>query len=78
MTYFNYSLLLNELKRPKEALQQMAKAYTYLPENDRIVYNYALLVYQNGNSKKAKSIVAKQLKVSKSPDLVNLMNYFNR
>ncbi|MDO3694000.1 tetratricopeptide repeat protein [Wenyingzhuangia sp. chi5] len=76
LTNYDYGLLLNELGRPKEAIVQLQKAIGYLPENDRIAYNLALLYFQNKQTKNAISVLNTQLKRSaNNTDLIYLMAY---
>ena len=76
LTNYDYGLLLNELGRPKEAIIQLQKAIGYLPENDRIAYNLALLHFQNKQTKNAISVLDTQLKRNtNNTDLIYLMAY---
>lgn len=76
LTNYNYGLLLNELGRPKEAMEQLEKGLEYMPENDRIAYNLALLYFQNTQVNKATSLLDIQLKRNpNNTDLIYLMAY---
>ena len=62
-TYYSYSLLLAELNRLDEAIEQMHLAIKYMPENIRFYYNLSLLYDKVNNLKQAESIAAKGLKL---------------
>ncbi len=76
LTNFDYGLLLNELGKPEEAIIQLKKAYGFMPKNDRIVYNLALLYFKNKQVSKTISVLKKQLKTStNNTDLIYLLAY---
>lgn len=75
LTNFDYGLLLNELGKPKKAMQQLETGLQLLPNNDRIAYNLALLYFQNKQSKKAITLLKKQTKENDNTDLVYLLAY---
>lgn len=76
LTNYDYGLLLNELGRPKEAIVQLKLGLKYIPENDRIAYNLALLYFKNAQIKKATSVLNMQLKRNpNNTDLIYLMAY---
>ncbi|NJB81266.1 tetratricopeptide repeat protein [Wenyingzhuangia aestuarii] len=76
LTNFDYGLLLNELGRPKEAIEQLKKALEFMPDNDRIVYNLALLHFKNNQTSNAISVLKTQLKRSaNNTDLIYLLAY---
>ncbi|MGY5352177.1 tetratricopeptide repeat protein [Wenyingzhuangia sp. IMCC45533] len=78
ITNFDYGLLLNELGRTEEAIKQLETGYQLMPENDRIVYNLALLYFKNKQNTQATSILKKQLKTSaKNTDLIYLLAYIH-
>lgn len=76
LTNFDYGLLLNEIGKPKEAILQLKKALEFMPENDRIVYNLALLYFQNKQTINAVSVLKVQLKRNPTnTDLMYLLAY---
>ena len=62
-TYYSYALLLAELNRLDEAIEQMHLAIKYMPENIRFYYNLSLLYDKTNNLKQAEIIAAKGLKL---------------
>lgn len=75
MTNFDYGLLLNELGRKEEALKQLQLAHGYMPENNRIVYNLSLMMFQKGDKQAAITLAQKQQKKQYSADLDELIRY---
>lgn len=75
LTNFDYGLLLNELGKPKKAIQQLETSLKLIPYNDRIAYNLALLYFQNKQSKKAIILLKRQTKTNKNTDLIYLLAY---
>ncbi|GAA4954822.1 tetratricopeptide repeat protein [Algibacter agarivorans] len=62
-TYYSYALLLAELNRLDEGIEQMHLAIKYMPENIRFYYNLSLLYDKTNNLKQAEIIAAKGLKL---------------
>jgi tetratricopeptide (TPR) repeat protein len=62
-TYYSYSLLLAELNRAEEAIEQMHFAIKYMPDSIRFYYNLSLLYDKVNNLAKAESTAAKGLKL---------------
>lgn len=76
ITNYDYGLLLNELGRPKEAIIQLEQGLIYMPENNRIAYNLALLYFQNQLGTKSVNLLKKQLKTNTTnTDLIYLLAY---
>lgn len=62
-TYYSYGLLLAELNRVDEAIEQLNLAIKYGPENIRFYYNLSLLYDKINDLKQAETTVAKGLKL---------------
>jgi len=62
-TYYSYSLLLAELNRPIEAIEQIKLAIKYMPNNIRFYYNLSLLYDKVNQVEKAESTAAEGLKI---------------
>ena len=78
LTNYEYGLMLNELGRPNEAIIQLQKAILYMPNNDRIAYNLALLYFKNQQENNAISILKTQINRNKNnTDLIYLMAYIH-
>ncbi len=70
-TYYSLGLLLSELERTAEAIEQMNIAQTYMPDNIRIYYNLGLLYNKIGLTEKAERTILKGLKIA--PQNENLL-----
>lgn len=75
-TYYSYGLLLAELKRTPEAIQQMEKATKYLPKNTRIYYNLSLLYDSLHNTGMGEKTILRGLQeVPNNESLLYLLAY---
>lgn len=67
-TYYSYGLLLAELNKDNQAIEQMELAIKYMPDNVRVYYNLSLLYEKSNNLDKAEEIAVKGLKQAPSND----------
>ncbi|WP_152286111.1 tetratricopeptide repeat protein [Flavicella marina] len=75
-TYYSYGLLLAELQRTKDAIQQLELATKYMPDNERVYYNLSLLYSGIKDAKNAeKSILRGLKKLPKNENLLYLLAY---
>lgn len=75
-TYFSLGLLLAEVERIGEAIEQLEKAIDYMPQNIRVFYNLCLLYDKINEPEKAKKTVLKGLEVAPENDsLLYLLAY---
>jgi tetratricopeptide (TPR) repeat protein len=67
-TYYSLGLLLAELERNEEAIEQLEIAATYMPQNVRIFYNLSLLYDKINRPKKAEKAILNGLKIAPEND----------
>lgn len=74
--YYSLGLLYAELNRTNEAIKQIQKANTLMPENIRVYYNLSLLYEKNQETVKAEKILLKGLKIDpKNESLLYTLAY---
>ncbi|MDD7885394.1 tetratricopeptide repeat protein [Flavivirga sp. 57AJ16] len=62
-TYYSYALLLAELNRTEDAIENLKKAILYMPQNMRCYYNLSLLYDKMNNFKEAEKALVNGLKI---------------
>ncbi len=63
-TYYSLGLLLAEVKRIDEAIEQFERAIIYMPQNVRVYYNLSLLYDKENTIEKAKETILKGLQIA--------------
>ena len=75
-TYYSYGLLLAELKRTDDAIEQLELATIYMSDNPRAYYNLSLLYDGIQNKNKAESTIIRGLKaLPQNESLLYLLAY---
>ena len=75
-TYYSYGLLLAELKRTEDAIEQLELATVHMSDNPRAYYNLSLLYDGIQNKKKAESTIIRGLKaLPQNESLLYLLAY---
>lgn len=75
-TYYSYGLLLAELKRTEDAIEQLELATIYMSDNPRAYYNLSLLYDSIQNKKKSEATIIRGLKaLPQNESLLYLLAY---
>ncbi len=76
-TYYSLALLLAEIGRNQEAIQELEKALTHMPDNLRVYYNLSLLYDSINERVKAKETILKGLEIfPANEELLYTLAYF--